>query len=213
MPPAPPAVPLPDSDAAPGAFAARVAQVAAERSGAWTAFADILATPDAATATRLRSGELTALWRAGVSWIGTDVEMFTGALMSLDVYARGAQRRSLDSDLAALALDHTVLVASHSTELHHLREVAQACDREAAAWTAGDVSLGRELRAHQHALVVSALVPVLPELGETLSASARAHVWRALGRLLLAFVSIETGQDYQRALLGAARARYLDPSA
>lgn len=197
----------------PDQFQARVARVAAERSRAWTAFADIIAGPDERNVALLRSGELTAAWRAGVTWIGADVEMFLGPLLSLDVYARGAHRRVLASDVAALALDHGVLVAPHAAELTPLLEVARLCDLEAAAWTSGDVSLGRDLRARQHALVAAELVPVLPDLGHQLSTAAQAEIWRALGRLLVAFISIETGQDYQRAVLGAARARYLGTDA
>lgn len=212
MPANPVPQPATEAQAAAGRFAARVAQVAAERAGAWSAFADALATPDEHTVARLRSGELTAAWRAGVSWVGADTEMFLGALMSLDAYARGAHRRTLAADTAALAADHAALIAPHLAELVPLREVARLCAEEATAWADGDLTRGRELRARQHALVVAELVPVLPELGETLNARARADVWRVVGRLLLAFASIETGQDYQRALLGEARARYLRPT-
>jgi len=212
MPPTPAPEPPVRPDAAPVQFAARVARVATERSAAWAAFADILETPDERTSARLRSGEFTALWRAGVSWVGADTEMFVGALMSLDVYARGARRRSAAADLTALEADQSVLVAPHRAGLAPLREVARLCAAEAEAWAAGDVARGRDLRARQHALVVAELVPTLPELGQQLNASAVADVWRVLGRLLVAFISIETGQDYQRALLGEARARYLGPS-
>ena len=90
-----------------------------------------------------------------MSWVGADAEMFTAALMSLDVYARAARRR---------------------------------------------------------ALVDEHLVPVLPELAERLVVFARSDVWRVLGRLLLAFSSIETARDYQRALLGEARSKLLHPN-
>ncbi|WP_407342658.1 hypothetical protein [Pengzhenrongella phosphoraccumulans] len=193
-------------------FTAHVAQVARQRAAAWDAFADVLTAPEVDTVVRLRSGELTEIWRAGVSWVGADTEMFTAALMSLDVYARAASRRTLDSDHAAFEADHAALVAPYAATLANLRAVARSCSAEAAAWADADLARGKDLRAHQHALVDEHLVPVLPELAERLVVGARSDIWRVLGRLLLAFVSIETGRDYQRALLGEARARLLHPT-
>ena len=205
----PPSAPTDDGLAV---FAARVSQVATQRAAAWEAFADVLTAPAADPVVRLRAGELTEIWRAGVSWVGAGTEMFTAALMSLDVYARAAGRRTLDSDHAAFKADHTTLVAPHSAALAHLRAVARSCSAEGAAWADGDLARGKDLRAQQHALVDEHLVPVLPELAERLVVSARSDVWRVLGRLLLAFISIETGRDYQRVLLGEARSKLLHPN-
>ncbi|MGV8965851.1 MAG: hypothetical protein ACOH2F_06190 [Cellulomonas sp.] len=210
----PPSEPSPPSraDDVLAGFTAHVAQVAQQRAAAWDAFADVLAAPEVDTVVRLRSGELTEIWRAGVSWVGADAEMFTAALMSLDVYARAAGRRTLASDHAAFLADHTTLVGPHLAALAPLRAVARSCSAEGAAWADGDLAHGKDLRAHQHALVEEHLVPMLPELAERLVVSARSDVWRVLGRLLLAFVSIETGRDYQRAILGEARAKLLHPN-
>ncbi|RYV49356.1 hypothetical protein [Pengzhenrongella frigida] len=200
------------SAGAPAAFFDQVARVAGERAGAWEAFTAVLATPDRQTVARLRTGELAGAWRAGVRWLGADTEMFTAALMSLDVHARGARRRGADADLLALEVDHAALVAPHLPVLAHLPDVVALCRDEAAAWSAGDLVLGKDLRARQHAIVDEALVPTLPNLGEQLAGSAQADIWRVIGRLLLGFVSIETGRDYQRAVLGETRARFLDPT-
>lgn len=209
----PPSVPLPPSRAEDGlaGFTAHVAQVAQQRAAAWDAFSDVLTAAEVDAVVRLRSGELAEIWRAGVSWIGADTEMFAAALMSLDVYARAARRRTLASDHAAFVADHATLVAPHMAALAPLRAVARSCSVEGVAWAEGDLARGKDLRAHQHALVDEHLVPMLPELAERLVVSAQSDVWRVLGRLLLAFVSIETGRDYQRALLGEARAKLLHP--
>lgn len=52
------------------------------------------------------------------------------------------------------------------------------------------------MRARQHALIEARLAPVMHALGWRLVTSAQANIWRTLGRLLLAYLSVESGRDY-----------------
>jgi hypothetical protein len=184
-----------------GGYLAQVAAAARERAGAWDAVADVLA-GDVRTAQRLRDGSAAAAWRASSRWLGDDAELFVADLISLDVYQRGAARRTVEDDLAALATDHAALVAPHVAVVAHVRDVADACRAEAEAWSAGDPAGGKALRLRQQELIETHLVPVLPDLGGRLVREAGMGVWRALGRLVLAVLSVESGRDYQRAVLG-----------
>ena len=183
------------------AFTAQVAQASRDRAGSWDAVADVL-TMDEDAVTRLRAGEQAEAWRAGARWLGDDAQMFTGDLLSLDVYARGAARRDLAEDVAALAADHGALVAPDAAVVAHVRRVADLCREEAEAWARGDLPGGKALRAREREVIDEHLVPVLPGLGGRLAREASARIWRTLGRVLLAVLSVESGKDYQRAVLG-----------
>ena len=89
-------------------------------------------------------------------------------------------------------------MAPHLAALEHVREVARLCRGEAAARSEGDIDGGRELRARQYVVVGEYLAPVLPELGARLDREAESNVWRTVGRLLLAYLSAESGRDHQR---------------
>lgn len=182
-------------------FRAQVAQAARDRAGSWDAVAEVLAPPDEELVERLRSGELATVWRLGARWLGADAELFTRDLMSLDVYARGSRRRTAADDLAALRADHERLVAPEGDLAAPAREVAEMCRQEAAAWASGDMAGGRALRAEERRRIEDGLVPGLPNVGARLALEADARVSRTLGRLVLAVLSVESGKDYQRAVL------------
>ncbi|WP_127131782.1 hypothetical protein [Georgenia sp. SYP-B2076] len=183
------------------AFTAQVAQASRDRAGSWDAVAEVLTMDEEAVA-RLRAGDQAALWRAGARWLGDDAQIFVGDLLNLDVYARGAERRGLDADVAALARDHATLVAPDAAVVEHVRRVADLCREEADAWARGDLAGGKALRAREREVIDAHLVPVLPALGGRLAQGAEAKISRTLGRLVLAVLSVESGKDYQRAVLG-----------
>ena len=147
-----------------GGYLEQVAQAARDRAGAWDAVADVLE-GGAHAAERLRDGSVAAAWRASSRWLGDDAELFVADLYNLDVYERGAARRSLEDDVAALGADHAALVAPDAAVVAHVREVAEACRAEAEAWAAGDTAAGKSLRLREQELIESHLVPVLPDLG------------------------------------------------
>lgn len=183
-------------------FRAQVAQAARDRAGSWDAVADVLAGPGPELVERLRAGELATVWRLGARWLGADAELFTRDLMSLDVYARGSRRRSAEDDLAALRADHDRLVAPAGDLATPVRRVADTCREESDAWAAGDMAAGREIRARERTLIEDTLLPGLPDVGGRLAQEAEARVSRTLGRLVLAVLSVESGRDYLRAVLG-----------
>lgn len=183
-------------------FGAQVALASRDRAASWDAVADVLAPPDARLAGRLRAGELTDAWRAGARWLGADAELFHGDLLKMDVYARGAGRRSPEADLAALAADHEALVGADTAVVAHVRDVAALCREEADAWAAGDFPRGKALRVQERDLIGEHLEPLLPAVGGRLAAEGSSGVVRTIGRLVLAVLSVESGKDYQRAVLG-----------
>lgn len=196
----------------PPAFLAQVAQTATGRGAAWDAVADVLSPPDAALVERLRSGALTTIWREGSRWLGDDTHMLTAELMSLDVYARGAVRRDPATDLTDLRAGHEAHVADQRSLVPAVRELADLCRAEGAAWADGRVDHAKALRASQHEFVENHLVTAangagLPDVAGRLACEADANVWRLLGRLMLAILTAETGKDFQRAVLGEGGGR------
>lgn len=203
---------LPAPALLPPTFLAKVAQTATARAEAWEAVADVLSPPDAALVERLRSGALTAIWREGSHWLGDDTHMLTAELMSLDVYARGALRRDPATDLADLQAGHEAHVADQSSLVPAVRELADLCRAEGAAWADGLMDHAKALRASQQEFVENHLVTGasgtgLPDVAGRLVRGADANVWRLLGRLMLAILSAETGKDFQRAVLGEGGGR------
>ncbi|MFH5824113.1 hypothetical protein [Georgenia sp. AZ-5] len=191
-----------------GGYLAQMAQAARDRAGSWDAAADVLAL-DEATVARLRDGSLAAAWRAASGWLGDDAELFLADLMSLDVYERGAARRTPEEDLASLRPDHRGIVGDQAAALAGAaREVARLCRAEADAWAGGDLAGGKALRGEERQVIDARLVPVLPALGGRLVREAGVSLWRTLGRLLLAVLSVETGTDYQRSVLGSDLGRH-----
>lgn len=195
----------------PPTFLPKVAESAHERARAWDAVADVLEVPDVALLTRLRSGDLAAIWRQSAAWLGDDTHMLTPELMSLDVYARSAPRRTLAQDLADFRAGYEEHVAPDVGFLLQIRRLADICRQESQAWSGGDIAQGRALRASQQEFIDAQLVPGLPELGRRLVDDAQVNVWRLLGRLILAILSVETGRDYQRAVLGEGLGRRRNP--
>ncbi|WP_448073076.1 hypothetical protein [Georgenia yuyongxinii] len=192
------------ADATVGAFARQVAQAAGDRAEAWDAVAQVL-TMDEAAVIAMRGGGPSTAWRAGARWLGDDAGMFWADLITLDAFARGAGRRELSDDVAALGRDHAAIVIAALDVVAHVREVAALCRQEAAAWGRGDMGAGKALRGREREVIDARLVPVLPELGARLVREAEAKVWQTLGRLVLAWLSVEAGTDYQRAVLDGGR--------
>lgn len=183
-------------------FGAQVAFASRDRAQSWDAVADVLAVPDEALAERLRAGELTDAWRVGARWLGADAELFHADLLTMDVYSRGAARRDLAADLDALRRDHEALVGVHAALAAPAREVADLCRQEADAWAAGDFAGGKALRVRERDVIAERLEPVLPAVAGRLANDGSSGVVRTIGRLLLAVLSVESGKDYQRAVLG-----------
>ncbi|MHB1065447.1 MAG: hypothetical protein ACYC1Z_13335 [Georgenia sp.] len=186
-------------------FGAQVALASSDRARSWDAVADVLTAPDEELTERLRAGELTDAWRAGARWLGADADLFHADLLKMDVYARGAVRRQVVGDLAALRRDHEALVGADAALADHARDLAELCRQEAQAWAAGDFADGKALRVRERDLIAEHLEPVLPTLGGRLANEGSTGVVRTIGRLVLAVLSVESGKDYQRAVLGDNR--------
>lgn len=189
----------------PPTFFAKVAQAAAGRGAGWLAIAEVLATPSPALVGRLRDGSLAELWTQSAAWLGEDQHMLTAELMSLGVFSRSAERRSADQDLADFVADHELVVGNQSQLIGLITELAGQCTAESVAWTSGDMAGGKVLRAEQEVFTEAHIAPVLTELCVGIVAGAQRNIWRTLAKLMLAYLSADTGKDYQRAVLDGGR--------
>lgn len=190
----------------------RIAATADARGEGWAALAALMDEPDAGVVDALRDGTTAGVLRDATAWLGEDSPMVGGPLMSLDVFVRGAHRRGADADLAALRADRAAVadvVGPHAqAELARpMRELAVLCHQEARAWADGEDERGKELRARQREVADAELSRDAPAVAGALVEEGVANLSRTVGRLVLGFLSAETGRDYQRAVLGDARGR------
>ncbi|MEE6280822.1 hypothetical protein [Georgenia sunbinii] len=180
-----------------GDFQVQLAAAASDRAATWEAVADVLAVPDAGRTERLRAGAHPAAWLRHCRWLGADSDILAGPATSLEAYARASRRRDAGDDLAALTADHTALVGPAGPSLAvSALAVADLCRAEAAAWSAGDMAGGKAARVDQRQIIDAEIVPALVPIAGRLATEAAAHVWRSLGRALLAVLSVETGTDH-----------------
>lgn len=183
-----------------GDFQTQLAAAAEDRAESWTAVADVLGVPDEARTARLRSGEQALAWLQHCRWLGPDADFLAAPATTLQAYARAARRRDAGDDLAALAVDHAHLVGPAGTVIAtHAGVVAELCRAESAAWAAGDMPAGRAARTDERAIIDAEVVPRLVPIAVALAGQAEAHVWRTIGRTLLAVLSVETGTDHMAA--------------
>lgn len=183
-----------------GDFQTQLAAAAEDRAASWAAVADVLGVPDAARTERLRSGEQAAAWLRHCRWLGPDADFLAAPATTLEAYARASRRRDPDADLAALATDHARHVGPAGAVIAgHAAAVAALCRVEAAAWAAGDMAAGRTARAEERAVIDAEVVPPLVPIAVALVGQAEGHVWRTIGRALLAVLSVETGTDHMAA--------------
>ena len=207
-------------------FFSKVAETALGRARGWHAIAWALEEPDLEFAEDLRSGKLGELWTEAAAWLGDDRHMLTSELMSLGVFARGAARREADDDLAQLHADWAVaigddnadaadaadaadvdvaVVASRAALIESIHCLVRLCEREAAAWQGRDLSAGKELRASQDTFISANIAEQLTGTCVRILEAATLNIWRVLARLMLAYLSADTGRDYQRAAVGPKR--------
>lgn len=185
----------------------RIARTADARAGGWEALAALVSEPDEVLIDGLRDGTVALMLREATEWLGADSSMVLAPLMSLETHARGAGRRSHGDDLARLRQDHADLLADGPDLAGPMRELAGLCHREAQAWSRGDDEDGKALRARQRERVDSVLGQTLPPVATSLAQDGMASLTRSVGRMLLGFLSAETGRDYLRAALGDPRSR------
>lgn len=209
---------LPEPSTAEEAMAqarAWIASSADKRGEGWNALALLAQEPNPEVVAELRDGTIAATLKEATTWLGADSPMVAGPLMAMEVYVRGAERRTPEKDLRALAEDREeitrVLRAAGAPAPEELaapmRRLAALCHQEARAWSRGEDETGKSLRAAQHELASEDLGPALPLVGKAFVDEGITNQTRTIGRLFLAYLSAETGRDYQRAVLGDTRGR------
>lgn len=186
-------------------FFDKVAATAQGRANGWAHIHRVLDTPDSALIEDLRSGALVEVWTDSAAWLGEDKHMLTAELMSLGVFARGAGRRSAQDDLDSFQADYNAVVGDQSELIAALTDLVEQCHAEAAAWEVHDLSLGKELRAQQSVFIDENISPALTDLCVGIVEKAQLNIWKVLARLILAYLSADTGKDFQRAALGSRR--------
>lgn len=183
-----------------GDFQTQLAAAAEDRAESWAAVADVLDVPDEARTARLRSGDQAAAWLQHCRWLGPDADVLAAPATTLETYARASRRRDAGDDLTALAVGHARLVGPEGTVIAtHAAAVAELCRVESAAWAAGDMPAGRAARTDERAVLDAEVVPRLVPIAVALVHEAEGHVWRTIGRTLLAVLSVETGTDHMAA--------------
>jgi len=173
-------------------FAARISFIAQQRARTWGSL-EQLWTGDPRLVEQIRSGVFGTQLREFFQEIGQE-PLAHGALMSLDVFSRGARRRNPQDDLQAFQQDHQALLGD-SAYLEDIRGMKRLCSDESAAWAAGNLNEGRACRRREFEILEGELERGLVERGRYIINHAQTHVWRTLARLMLAFLATETGHQ------------------
>lgn len=190
----------------------RIAATADARGEGWAALATLMEEPTEEVVAALRDGTTAKVLTEATAWLGADSPMVGGPLMSLEVFVRGAHRRTAEKDMRSLTEDREAVAdvvgkGAQAALAAPMRELAALCHHEARAWAAGDDARGKELRARQREVADADLSEKAPGVAKALVEEGAANLSRTIGRLVLGFLSAETGRDYQRAVLGDARGR------
>ena len=174
-------------------FAARISHVAQRRARVWTRHVELWMGSDTLF-DEIRSGEYGAWLREYYADIGQEA-LAHGPLMSLDVYSRRSRRRDRDEDQAAFRADYDELVA-HCPYLSKMKRMVELCSQESATWAAGNLSGGRDVRKQEFDLLLT-LEPEIVATCQAIIDRAHTHVWRTLARLVVVFVSTESGHQLE----------------
>lgn len=173
-------------------FAGRISRISQQRARVWGLMMDMW-NGDEDFIKAVREGEFGEFVREHFQEIGQE-SLAHGALMSLDVYSRGARRRTFEDDRDAFLADHGNLLAGkpHYDGLEAMRDL---CRKESAAWAAGDLDTGRDCRKAEFEHLEGGLEMNLVELLKNNIEVAKSHVWRTLSRIFLIFLATETGHQ------------------
>lgn len=173
-------------------FAGRISRIAQQRGLCWGLMMELW-DGDEAFIKSVREGEFGEFMREHFQEIGQE-SLAHGPLMSLDVYSRGARRRTFEDDRDAFLADHDTLLGDkpHYDSLVTMRDL---CRKESAAWAAGDVEGGREIRKEEFLHLEGGLEMALVKLLNENIEQAKSHVWRTLSRIFLVFLATETGHQ------------------
>lgn len=173
-------------------FAGRISRIAQQRGKCWGLAIDLWEGKESFLIS-VRDGEFGEFMREHFQEIGQE-SLAHGALMSLDVYSRGARRRTVEDDLTSFLADHETLLEGKPfyDDLVTMRDL---CRRESAAWAAGDVNLGRDCRKQEFEILEGEFEMNLVGLLSKNIEVAKSHVWRTLSRIFLIFLATETGHQ------------------
>lgn len=173
-------------------YAARISRIAQRRSKVWCLMLELWEGTDDFIRS-VREGEFGETMREHFQEIGQE-SIGHGPLMSLDVYSRGARRRTFENDREAFLADHDELVG-HQPYRADLEKMMDLCRIESQAWAAGDLIAGRDARKNEFLHLDSGVEKNLVELLTANIDGAKSHVWRTLSRIFLVFLATETGHQ------------------
>lgn len=174
-----------------------ISRVAGARGHVWRLLADLWAPPTAESVARLRSGELAGELRDATAWLGPDADRFLAPFAALEAFARRARRVPAEEDLDRLRAEHRRLGLDDPTLVVAMRGMADRCDDEAEAWARGQ-ERARSLRAEQHRVLESVLMDELPARCAVVDERAEVMVYRAIARVAVSVLSVESGRDFDR---------------
>ena len=173
-------------------YAARISRIAQARSKVWGLMIELWDGDDDFIRS-VRDGEFGETMREYFQTIGQE-SIAHGPLMSLDVYSRGARRRTFENDREAFLADHDALIGDRPYR-DDLETMMDLCRIESQAWAAADLNAGRDARKDEFLHLDGGVEKNLVELLTANIDTAKSHVWRTLSRIFLVFLATETGHQ------------------
>ncbi len=180
---------------------AGIAEIARSRSAVWRLVSESLAPPIPEFTERLRQGAWQEELRSALAWLGDAADPIQRAVSVLDVLARRSERRSFDDERAALVSAWVSPVADVVVFSGAFTQLADLCEQESAAWFEGDLEQAKAHRRAEFTLVEEKVVPTLPEWYVVVDEQGTTPTYLALARIAVGWLSVESGRDFDRALL------------
>lgn len=177
-----------------------MAKAAAGRAEMWRLGAEIAAAPTPGFVERLRDGRVADEIGRHTAWLGEETP-FDELRAALGAFSNRSSRFSFDDDLVSLQAEWARLRLG--------KDVPRVCsragddaERESRAWSAGEHTQAKELRARQFQEMELRL-EALSRWCDRADAATQVLVTKVLVRVLAAHVTTESGRD----LLGSLEHR------
>lgn len=176
--------------------------VAAKRGLGWRICVELFSAPSVESVERLRDGSVLEDLKAAVEWLGDDSARFMPTQMILDTFARRSRRHTLEADLQDISSEYRGLWPEGVPWLAHFEHLAKSCDEEARAWEGQRYEEAKKLRVTQKDYLEENLNDNLPPWAGELDVSTTKMIYRTAARYAVAYLSFESGRDFDRVIFG-----------
>lgn len=188
-------VPSPDVDM-------HLADIATDRAAGWRLCTELVSPPTSTFVRRLRDGEIPAMLIRFVAWFGEDSKRFLAPRLNLETFARSSRHRQFDDDVATMSAEYSRLWPDGLEWRGEIRSLIDQIDQEARAWRRGDQTVAKQLRIKEQQHIESALINAIPEWAAQTDVSTTSIVYRTIARILVLYLSFESGRDFDATLYG-----------